>query len=230
VKNRALQNTSDLIVRPLNERDEIELRQLFRDTFVMGRPLSFSLNDRGRYEALCLDWYLGIGRQDAVVVDAGGQIVGFALVCTNQAAFQRWVRTRAARYAAYSLLILVRTNPRSSLARFHRSRLRDGWVMLRSPSPPFQAHAHVNVRPHQLAGWAGLSLLNSVDERCRQAGLSGWYGEINALVGRRAGALQRVVGSIVHRAPNHTLSWLVGRPVERLTVARTLPPLVGGAA
>ncbi len=38
------------------------------------------------------------------------------------------------------------------------------------------------------------------------------------------GALERFVGSIVHRAPNHTLSWLMGRPVERLTVARTLPP------
>ena len=228
--NEAHQDITELVVRPLSERDEIELRQVFRDTFVMGRPLSFHLNDGGRYEALCLDWYLGIGRQDAVVVDAGGQIVGFALVCTDQAAFQRWVRSRAARYAVFSVLTLARTNPWSPLARFHRSRLRDGWVMLRSPSLPFRAHAHVNVRPHQLAGWAGLALLNSVDERCRRAGLAGWYGEINALVGRRASALQRVVGSIMHRAPNHTLSWLVGRPVERLTVARTLPPLVGGAA
>jgi hypothetical protein len=53
------------------------------------------------------------------------------------------------------------------------------------------------------------------------AGLSGWYGEINAVEGRRAKALE-LLGSIVHKAPNHTLSWLVGQPVERLTLVRSL--------
>ena len=224
------QHAADAVVRPLTERDEVELRRLFRETLVMGRPLPFPLADGGRYEALCLDWYLGTGRRDAAVVDADGQIVGFALVCTDQAAFRRWVRARAARYALYSVLTLVRTSPRSPVARFHRCRLRDGWVMMRSPTPSLPAHAHINVRPHRLAGWAGLSLLNCVDERCCRAGLPGWYGEINALVGRRASALERVVGSIVHRAPNHTLSWLMGRPVERLTVARTLPSTGGATA
>jgi hypothetical protein len=95
--------------------------------------------------------------------------------------------------------------------------------MLGSPPPPFAAHAHVNVLPDRLASWAGLSLVRSVDERCRRAGLPGWFGEINAPVGKRASALERIVGPVVHRAPNHTLSWLMGRPVERLTVARTLP-------
>lgn len=218
------------VVRPLTEADEVELRRLFRDTLVMGHPLPFFLADGGRYESLCLDWYLGRGRRDAAVVDADGQIVGFSLVCVDQAAYRRWVRARAARYALYSVLILMRTNPRSPVARFHRCRLRDGWVMMRGPAPPFAAHAHVNVLPHQLARWAGKTMVNFVDERCRRAGLSGWYGEINAPVGRRASALERVVGPVAHRAPNHTLSWLMGRPVERLTVARTLPPAGGGTA
>jgi hypothetical protein len=196
----------------------------------MGRPLPFPLADGGRYEALCLDWYLGVGRQDAAVVDAGGHIVGFALVCTDQAAFSRWVRFRAARYALYSVLTLIRTNPQSPVARFHRCRLRDGWVMWRSAPPPFPAHAHVNVLPHRLARWAGKSLLDSVDERCRAAGVPGWYGEINALVGKRAGALERVVGPIEQRAPNHTLTWLMGRPVERLTVTRAVAPVSEAAA
>jgi hypothetical protein len=34
----------------------------------------------------------------------------------------------------------------------------------------------------------------------------------------------------VHRAPNYTLSWLAGRPIERLTVARTIPPACEGSA
>jgi hypothetical protein len=222
--------TTEAVLRPLTGSDEAELRRLFRETLVMGRPLPFCLADGGRYESLCLDWYLGNGRRDVAVVDAGGQIVGFALVCVDQVGYRRWVRARAARYALYSVLTLIRTSPRSSLSRFHRCRLRDGWVMMRSPAPPFPAHAHTNVLAPQLARWAGKSLLNFVDERCRQAGLPGWYGEINAPVGRRASALERVVGPVVHRAPNHTLSWLMGGPIERLTVARTLPTPSGGTA
>ena len=218
------------VVRALTEADQTELRRLFRDTLVMGRPLLFPLADGGRYESLCLDWYLGPGRQDAAVVDAGGETVGFALVCTDQTAYARWVRGRATRYALYAGLTLLRTSPRSPVARFQRCRLRDGWVMFRGPEPPFPAHAHVNVLPHRLASWAGLVLVRWVDERCRRAGRHGWYGEINAPVGKRAGALERVVGPVVHRAPNHTLTWLVGRPVERLTVARTLSSAAGTAA
>jgi hypothetical protein len=75
-----------------------------------------------------------------------------------------------------------------------------------------------------------LALVQCVDERCRRAGLPGWYGEINALVGKRASALERIVGPIVDRAPNHTLTWLRGRPVERLTVVRTLASTGGEAA
>jgi hypothetical protein len=213
------------VVRPLTESDEVELRRLFRETMVMGVPLPFSLEDGGRYESLCLDWYLGPGHGDAAVVDADGPIVGFALVCTDPAAYRRWVRTRAARYALYSLHTLLRTDPRAPISRFHRSRLRDGWVMLRNPTPQFAAHAHINVLPHELARWAGGSLLNFVDERCRISGWPGWSGEINAVAGRRAKALERIVGPVVHRSRNHTLSWLTGRPVERLTVTRTLPPV-----
>jgi hypothetical protein len=221
--------TQGVVLRALTEQDEAELRRLFRETLVMGRPLPFSLVDNGRYESLCLDWYLGQGRRDAAVVEVEGEIVGFALVCVDQAAYRRWVRARAARYALYSVLTLIRTNPRSPVSRFHRCRLHDGWVMMRSPAHPFPAHAHTNVLTHQVARWAGLCLLAFVDERCRQAGLPGWYGEINAPVGRRASALERVLGPVVHRAPNHTLSWLMDRPVERLTVARTLPPATGTA-
>ncbi|HUC04219.1 MAG TPA: hypothetical protein VL961_02400 [Acidimicrobiales bacterium] len=214
---------AEAVVRPLADRDEGELRRLFHSTLVMGRPLPFSLDDGGRYESMCLDWYLGSGRPQAAVVDAGGEVVGFALVCTDQAAYMRWARARAARYLTYSLRTLVHTRPRSPVAKFHRTRLRDGWVMLRSPAPPYRAHAHVNVLSHRLTRWAGSALVHHVDAECRQAGLPGWYGEINAPVGKRANALERVLGPVVHRAPNHTLSWLMGRPVERLTVARPLP-------
>lgn len=214
-------STADPVVRPLTEGDEGELRRLFTETVVMGRPLPFALDDDGRYQSLCLDWYVGPGRPHAAVVEADGQIVGFALVCVDQAAYERWVRIRALRYLGYALRVIAR-RPRSDVARFHRKRLRDGWVMFRSPDPPFPAHAHMNVLANRVARWAGLALLTFIDDQCRGAGLPGWYGEINAAVGKRAGALERAVGPVVHRAQNHTLSWLVGRPVERLTIARSL--------
>ena len=216
-------HVGEAVVRPLSQPDEVELRRLFRDTMVMGHPLPFPLEDGGRYESLCLDWYLGPGRSGAAVADAEGRIVGFALVCTDPDDYRRWIRRRAARYLLYSLLVLIRTNPRAPVSRFHRCRLRDGWVMVRNPTPRFSAHAHINVLPHELSKWAGLSLLHFVDQRCRRSELPGWSGEINAVVGKRAKALERIIGPVVHRSPSHTLSWLTGRPVERLTVARALP-------
>ncbi len=113
-------------------------------------------------------------------------------------------------------------------SRFLRLRVRDGWHMWRhSVDAPFPAHAHINLAaPRPRLG--GRLLADHVDLRCRQAGLPGWFGEMNALVGHRARALERLGADIVHRAPNHTMSWLVGRPVERLTVARRVTTPGGG--
>lgn len=61
-----------------------------------------------------------------------------------------------------------------------------------------------------------------IDARCAALGLPGWYGEINAPTGRRALALEVHGARVVHRAHNHTLSWLAQMPIERLTVARPL--------
>jgi len=64
-----------------------------------------------------------------------------------------------------------------------------------------------------------------VDRVCREAGLHAWAGEVNGVVGSRHAALERVVGPVVGRRPNHTLTWLAGAPVERLTVVRRVPPV-----
>lgn len=53
---------------------------------------------------------------------------------------------------------------------------------------------------------------------------------MNARVGHRSRALERLGAIVIHRAPNHTLSWLLGQPVERLTVARRLPEAPGSPA
>jgi len=218
----ALTAQTSVTVRPLVDGDDASVRALFRRTLVMGDPLPFDLPELGRYESLCLDWHLGPGRDDAAVAVSGGEVVGFALVCTDQAAYRRWVRRRAVVYGLRSALGLLRTAPRSPQARFHRSRLRDGLVISRTPAP-MPAHAHINLAATHRAGWTGRLLADHVDRRCRAAGLPGWFGEMNAVSGRRAAGLERLGGQVTHRAPNHTLSWLLGRPVDRLTVARLLP-------
>jgi hypothetical protein len=42
------------------------------------------------------------------------------------------------------------------------------------------------------------------------------------VTGQRYLAIERLIGPVVHRTPSRTYSWLLGRPVERLTVVRTI--------
>jgi hypothetical protein len=92
------------------------------------------------------------------------------------------------------------------------------------------AHAHLNLTPSVRAGRGGRLLGDHIDSRVRRAGLPGWYGEINAIAGRRAAALERLGGEIVHRAHNHTLSAFAHRRIDRLTVVRRLPTLSDASA
>jgi hypothetical protein len=68
-----------------------------------------------------------------------------------------------------------------------------------------------------------LALVAHIDERCRVAGHDSWYGELNERAGRRIGALQRIGLEVVDVVPNHTLTRLLGEPVRRVTLLRTVP-------
>jgi hypothetical protein len=199
--------------------DDRAVRRIFRATIVLGRRLPFDSRTLDRYEALCLDWYLGTGRADAAVLeDDEGTIAGYALVCTDEDGYQHWNTRRAARFAVRSLPQACARNP------FVRLRMRDGWALWRArQDAPMPAHAHMNLAPTVRAGRAGHLLGDHIDDRVRRAGLPGWYGEINAPAGRRAAALERLGGEVVHRSPNRTLSAFANQPIERLTVVRRLP-------
>ena len=206
--------------------DDDAVRRLFRATLGFGHPVPFPLPGLVRYECLCLDWYLGPGRGDAAVLDRGGEVVGYVLVCCDAAAHEEALREEAVRFTAWA-------GPRVALRRlpepartFWRLRLVDGWHAWRhgrrAGGPPVPAHVHMNLDPSAKATRRTLDLLHHADERVGEAGLAGWFGEINAVTGRRAAALERVVGEVVDRQANRTFTWLAGRPVERLTVVRRL--------
>lgn len=214
-----------LTVRSLRLGEDDQLRGVFRATVALGRPLE-GLPGLDRYESLCLDWYLHHERERIRVLDVDGALHGYVLVGARPEDQRRWVRRAAVRYLVAVAPHLLRPGPDG---RFHRLRVRDGWV-LRSAPAPMPVHVHLNLLPTVRAGRGARLLAAHADQVCRDLGAPGWFGEINAREGHRAAAIRRLGGEVVHRAPNRTLSWLVGAPVERLTAVRRLPPPNDAAA
>ena len=231
LESATLTRASEPRVRQLLPPDEPLVRAVFRRTLALGRPLPFPLPGLVHYERLCIGWFFQQAWSQAAVLDDGQQVCGYALVCTDEAAFRRWLAPVTAGWLASVLAALASGRLPAKAAEFYRCRLRDGLQALRrTAAPPMPAHAHVNLDRGVRAGRAGLALLDHVDQQCRRAGLPGWYAEINARRGRRAAALRAGGFEVVRRAPSHTLSWLVGEPVERLTVVRALArPATPGA-
>jgi hypothetical protein len=198
------------------------VRGVFFDSFALGRPLAPDLPGLHRYAELALDWYFGPGAADSAVVEAeSGTVVGYVLVCTDQAGFERWQRRAAARYLAAGALVGLAPWAPAASRRFHRLRIRDGWDLLRrSPGVPVRAHAHFNLAGSARAGLVIRDMVAHIDRRCAAAGIDEWLGEMNARAGTRVRVIERYGNRIVHRAHNHTLSWLAGEPIERLTVLR----------
>ncbi len=210
-----------IALRPLRSGDAPHIRRIFRDTLVLGRPLAFEVPDFDAYEDLALGWYLGAGMRGCAVAEDDGRIVGYVLVCTEQARFERWQRAAALRFGRRILpaLALRRYPPQAD--RFYRLRLRDGWdLWRRGPRAGACAHAHVNLAAGSRDGLIIRDLVEHIDRVCADAGIDEWLGEMNAPVGRRARVLERYGNTIVSRTPNRTLSWLAGRDIERLTVVR----------
>jgi hypothetical protein len=213
-------------IRPLAPDDDEAIAQLFDATVLLGtalerRPVAFDA-----YRRLSLGWYLGPGRIDgAVAVDSSGSLVGYTLVCVDEGA--------ATRSAARSTLALARHVADAALRcrldgesrAFYRARARDGVALVAARrSPPAAVHAHLNVRQGARTFTVSRSLVEHVDARCRAAGQRAWYGELNERAGSRRRALQRLGLDIVGCVPNHTLSRLLGEPVQRLTLVRRLDP------
>lgn len=213
-------------LRPLQPGDDRPIGVLFAQTQLLGGPLPFPLDGAPCLASLALGWYLERGRDDCVVaVDRGGAVIGYGLVCTDPEGHRRWLRRRAVR-TTVRLAAMTATGDIGPRSRdFYRHRARDAIHLARqSTVPAHLGHAHVNLLSRHRSGVLARAIRDHVDERCRSAGLDGWFGEINARPGQRRAALRRVAGEIVDSTPNHTLSYLTGEPVQRLTVVRSVPP------
>jgi hypothetical protein len=202
--------------------DERAVAALFDDTVLLGGGFDVVPAGFAAYRDLCIGWYLGPGRDDVgLAVENGDVPVGYAFVCTDEDAANRWTRRAVPRTVG----AIGRTALRGHLDRvgaaFYRARLRDlGGLARARTSCPAPAHAHLNVAAGARRGDVTIALIGHIDAVCRAAGHSSWYGEINERAGRRRRGLERVGFQVVGAVPNHTLTAAVGERVERLTVVR----------
>ncbi len=212
-------------IRPLAGDDDVAIERLFDDTVLLGSALTHLPAAFDRYRTLSLGWYLGPGRADAAVAeDASGVILGYILVCTDERSAARYGRRGTASLGRQVALDAVRGRLDADSRAFYRDRTRDAAALVATRrSPPAPVHAHLNVRRGARTFSVARALVDHVDARCRLAGHDAWYGELNERDGARAGALERLGAEIVAAVPNHTLSRLLGQPVRRLTLVRTVP-------
>jgi hypothetical protein len=205
-------------LRILRFDDFDDVVDLAMSTFALGKPVEQRW--MRRYVEAGIRPFVLAGQSSSVVaVDGLGTVIGYALVCVDPARTEARLRR--------SMLLHSLTVPWSLVAggrpawHFYVDRCRDVPDLVRpETSRSDSPHVHLNIRLDQRSGSAALALLESIDTTVRESGASRWLGEVNALVGRRASALERLGFSVRHRVPNRTLSRLVGRPVERLMLER----------
>lgn len=214
-------------IQAYRRHDEAAVRRIWRSTLALGASAAGLDPARlAAYEQLSLGWYLaaanrGAGRSDVVVVRHDGAVVGYMLVCLDQAHHERWAVPTALRWAAGEAR-RWRSHDRR-MRTFVRLRVHDAvHARRRQPPAPFPAHVHVNLDRSVRGASIGHRLVSWADCRVGEAGHAGYCGEMNVPVGRSLRAVEASGARVVARVPNRTISWLSGRPVERCLVARAL--------
>ena len=201
------------------------IRTLFWETVSIGNPLPFTLSCARRYEELGLGWYLTQGIGDAAVVERDGNVIGYGLFCADARSFRKHQNRQMILLTIEVLFAFFtfRTNVESR--RFYWFRICDSFTIFRSRNTlpkDVHAHAHLNVNRANHDAFAARMLRDHSDAMCRRHGLSSYFGEMNAIGGKRMLSLRRVGGDVVNESRNFTFSWLAGSQVRRLTLVRTV--------
>jgi len=203
----------------------LAVEELFRATMLAGDPMPFFLHGLDHYTHFALDWYFSaLGGHVLVALD-NDRVVGYALVATDPNGYARHLRRALAALAARlsAHFVLGRINAESRA--FYRDRIGDSWRIWRDRrriDVHDEPHVHMNVVANARRGTTAAALIDAVDATVRAAGHDSWVGEVNAEAGRRRRALERVVGTILDERHNVTASRILGTPIVRYTVRRSL--------
>ena len=204
---------------------ESYIRTLFWETVSIGNPLPFTLSCARRYEELGLGWYLtqaGFASGENVIA---GNVIGYGLFCADAQSFKKHQNRQMLLLTLEVLFAFFtfRTNVESR--RFYWYRIRDSLTIFRSRNTlpaDVHAHAHLNVNRANHDAFAARMLRDHSDAMSRRHGLNAYFGEMNAVGGKRLLSLRRVGGDVVNESRNFTFSWLAGAQVRRLTLVRTV--------
>ena len=214
-------------LRPLQPDDDADIKNIFMETIVLGKPLQFKICFQDDFAHVSLGWYLKNARDlGRCIVTDEGLVVGYVLICADEKKFNRWMCIQTIRLMAKSLIVAPFGLLRGGTWGLYWRRVIDGAKLSRQRLPEnFNMHAHVNMRSHARFGAGGLQSLRYVDEQATIRGFAGWYADINSRSGRRSASLERLGGQIIQRSQNRTLSWLAGESIERLRVVRQATPI-----
>ena len=215
---------SEVRLEPIRGREH-QVRELFWSTLTIGEPLKFELNCAEQYENLSLEWYLNSGSADCAIAMIGDKPVGYCLVCTNHDSFEKLQKKLIGRLllACVATLLTFRMNAKSR--RFYWYRLKDSFTIMRTRKDlptDVMMHTHLNVHHSHHDGSVSLKLRSHADSVCKSHNAVGYFGEMNAVGGKRIVSLRRVGGAVVGNSKNHTFSWLTGQEIHRLTLVRRL--------
>jgi hypothetical protein len=158
-------------------------------------------------------------------VERDGNVIGYGLFCADAQSFrkhQNWQILLLAIEVLFAFFTF-RTNVESR--RFYWYRIRDSLTIFHSRNTlpaDVHAHAHLNVNRANHDAFAARMLRDHSDAMCRRHGLNAYFGEMNAVGGKRLLSLRRVGGDVVNESRNFTFSWLAGAQVRRLTLVRTV--------
>ena len=204
---------------------ESYIRTLFWETVSIGNPLPFTLSCARRYEELGLGWYLTHGINDAAVVERDGNVIGYGLFCADAQSFRKHQNQQILLLAIEVLFAFFTFRINVESRRFYWYRIRDSLTIFRSRNTlpaDVHAHAHLNVNRANHDAFAARMLRDHSDAVSRRHGLNAYFGEMNAVGGKRLLSLRRVGGDVVNESRNFTFSWLAGAQVRRLTLVRTV--------
>jgi len=216
-------------LRPFRASDRASIDELFLQAAFDDAVRQPSRRDLAPYVELSLDFYVNHPRTSITVASIDEEVVAYTIYCADAKDMNAWMARRSV-HVFFRVMGMLMTGRLTRIGfGFYFRRTLDSimilWDRRRSETVDLP-HAHMNVRSGHQTGTCALMLLNDLDQRCRETGMSVWLGEINGVGTSRRRAVERLLGEVIDVRRNMTHSWLTGREVNRLTVRRSVPPLL----
>ena len=171
--------TDEVVLRRLRRSDREAVREIFRQGGQRGNPLRVYVEDEEVVLRVLVDYFVDYEPECAVVAEANGRVVGYALAAADTKRYERRVLTRilpriAARVAWKTLTLQYRTMKTYSLIWWFLTR---AWRELPEVSlDRFPVTVHINLSREYRGHGLGRRLMDAEADHLRSLGLPGGHG------------------------------------------------------